>query len=449
MNVMWWRLPWLAVLALLAVLASLVGPASARAQGVATIQIDQPVEAARVSGAVTVSGWAADLTASGGSGIDEIRLTLDGPVNAGQNLGSAAIGVAREDVAAAMGNPNLAGSGYLFTWDTTSTAPGTHALFVNAHSPLGVWSYASVNVVVEAGGPPPPPPPPSSGGPPPPPATGGPPPPPSTGGPPPPPPPPSTGGPPPPPAAPAGECATLSLFVDTPRPDSNITSGTPIQGWAVNRASTSGAGVQSVQVLLDGPPGQGAPIGNATLNVPRPDVATNLGNPAFANAGWRLTPNLGAAPPGAHTLVIVVTSSCGTASASVPIQVAGGPSGPPPPPGPPTPPPPPGPPAPPPAGTGLGQPTIGSIAHVGSHAVRLTWTPVPNALGYYIFRSAQNLPANPADPRLWELAGDIGTPAFTDSTGIAGVPYYYAVQAYGFGNTTGPLSPPAQVFVAY
>src|SRR5262249_46407116 len=98
---------------------------------------------------------------------------------------------------------------------------------------------------------------------------------------------------------------------------------------------------------------------------------------------------------------------------------------------------------------GLTAPAAVSAVHVGSHAVQVTWAPVPGALGYYVYRSAASPPANPASPVGWELAGDSATNVFTDSTALAGVPYFYAVQAYSFGNATGPLSPPVQVFAPY
>src|SRR5437763_6848774 len=94
----------------LALALALPGAGLARAAGVATVQIDQPAAESHVAGSVAVVGWAADTEAAGGTGVDQIVLTLDGPLNQGTRLGPATIGVSRPDVASALANPNLATS---------------------------------------------------------------------------------------------------------------------------------------------------------------------------------------------------------------------------------------------------------------------------------------------------------------------------------------------------
>ncbi len=43
----------------------------------------------------------------------------------------------------------------------------------------------------------------------------------------------------------------------------------------------------------------------ASLGVPRPDVATHFGKPALANAGWQANLDMGALPAGNYELRII------------------------------------------------------------------------------------------------------------------------------------------------
>src|SRR5437016_1856445 len=122
-----WRTAALVTLAALAL--SLVGAAPLRAAGgVATVQIEQPTEGQHVLGPVTIRGWAADLDQTLGTGVDQLVVTLDAPINQGQRLGDATTGLDRPDLVSTTNNPNLANAGFSFTWDSTTTAPGTHGL---------------------------------------------------------------------------------------------------------------------------------------------------------------------------------------------------------------------------------------------------------------------------------------------------------------------------------
>ncbi|MBV8718721.1 MAG: hypothetical protein JOZ65_26955, partial [Chloroflexi bacterium] len=65
-----------------------------------------------------------------------------------------------------------------------------------------------------------------------------------------------------------------------------------VWGWAVDRASIVGPGVQSVRIYLDG-----LPRGIATYGGSRHDVAEVFGS-QFLNCGWRYALDLRAVPPG-------------------------------------------------------------------------------------------------------------------------------------------------------
>jgi hypothetical protein len=111
--------------------------------------IDQPASGATIaSGAsFTVSGWVVDTTAEGWAGIDGVQVMLGGTL-----LTNAAIALNRPDVAAALGNPFYANSGFHATVSTALPA-GSQTLTVVAHTPSkGSWSQqVTVNVGAPTG----------------------------------------------------------------------------------------------------------------------------------------------------------------------------------------------------------------------------------------------------------------------------------------------------------
>jgi hypothetical protein len=156
------RFGWLAVVLWVAVI---LVPAPAAADVVATWTggpgaggdntyagfIDAPGSSATVpAGSFVVAGWFVDKTAQGWAGADDIQLfqgTMDG---GGTMLARASIAQSRPDVAAALGNPFWAASGYTALVPASSLAPGTQALSVYAHTPGKGWWYEQVQVNVSA-----------------------------------------------------------------------------------------------------------------------------------------------------------------------------------------------------------------------------------------------------------------------------------------------------------
>lgn len=118
------------------------------------IEIDTPAEGASVTNGVQIliGGWAADPTGPG-TGVDLVRIYLDGPMDAGGRLlGSATTGVSRPDVAAATGNPALATSGFNYLWTPSGLSGGTHTIYVYAHAiATDTWAQKTVTVTVPAG----------------------------------------------------------------------------------------------------------------------------------------------------------------------------------------------------------------------------------------------------------------------------------------------------------
>jgi hypothetical protein len=158
---------WLLVVAVLLALAIPAAPASAQTGASTEITIDTPAASATAANGtqLLIGGWAVDRAATSGTGIDHVRIVLDGLMDAGGTLlGSATIGKSRPDVAQALGNPAFSTAGFDYLWTPTNLSAGTHTIYVYAHATASnTWSYKSVPVVVTAA--PTPPPRPPGGGP--------------------------------------------------------------------------------------------------------------------------------------------------------------------------------------------------------------------------------------------------------------------------------------------
>jgi hypothetical protein len=112
------------------------------------ITIDTPTAGATVAnGANTqIGGWAVD-TVGGAGAIDEVRIYLDGLMDAGGTLiGTADYGESRPDVATSIGSSAFTKSGFDFAYSPATLTGGTHVIYVYAHSTANGWAYTSVNV---------------------------------------------------------------------------------------------------------------------------------------------------------------------------------------------------------------------------------------------------------------------------------------------------------------
>jgi hypothetical protein len=83
-----------------------------------------------------------------------------------------------------------------------------------------------------------------------------------------------------------------------------VVSGTVIlSGYAIDRRSPAGAGIDLVHIYLDGPYGTGTIIGGATYGLDRPDIAAQYGA-RFRPSGWELAWGTGSLAPGVHRLYL-------------------------------------------------------------------------------------------------------------------------------------------------
>jgi hypothetical protein len=113
------------------------------------VEIESPAEGATVDARQSVVGWAADLGATSGTGIDAVVASLDGALDSPDNrlVGVAEYGAPRPEIAQTLGEDRFTNSGYTLAWDTSTAPAGSHALFLQAHSACG-WHTANRMVVI-------------------------------------------------------------------------------------------------------------------------------------------------------------------------------------------------------------------------------------------------------------------------------------------------------------
>jgi hypothetical protein len=156
---------WLGIALLLGVS---IGPASAAADAVSTWTagpsavgdptydgfVDTPAANATVpNGGFAVSGWFVDTSAQGWAGADDMQVFLGSMDGGGKQLAKGSIGQNRPDVAAALGTPFWAASGFTAFLPAGSVSVGPQTLTVYVHTPDKGWWYKEVPVNVSSSAP--------------------------------------------------------------------------------------------------------------------------------------------------------------------------------------------------------------------------------------------------------------------------------------------------------
>ncbi|MBV9582699.1 MAG: hypothetical protein JO057_29285 [Chloroflexi bacterium] len=100
---------------------------------------DQPQSAT----VTQLTGWVVDTTAQGWSGIDTVQVWSGLMDSGGQQISTAVIQGNRPDVAASLGNPYYAASGFSATVPSTTFSSG-NILYIYAHTPDKGWWYQQV-----------------------------------------------------------------------------------------------------------------------------------------------------------------------------------------------------------------------------------------------------------------------------------------------------------------
>jgi len=221
----------------------------------ARMSVDLPAPTATLPQPFAVTGWALDLGASTGTGVDAIHVWAypnPGSGAAAVFLGAANYGGARPDVGGAFG-AQFTSSGYGLT--VSGLSPGPYQIVVFAHSSVtGTFSNSrSVNVTV---------------------------------------------------------LATPRMAVDLPRAESTVAQPFVVAGWALDVGASSGTGVDTIHVWAYPNPGSATPpifLGVAAYGGARPDVGAAFGAARFAPSGYGLV--VSGLASGPYRIVVFAHSS--------------------------------------------------------------------------------------------------------------------------------------------
>jgi hypothetical protein len=96
---------------------------------------------------IHVAGWIVDTDARGWAGFDALHV-YDGLAESGRFLARGTVGLNRPDVAAALGDPDHAASGFMATIPAGVLTNGEHTLTVYAHTPDKGWWYQQLTVTL-------------------------------------------------------------------------------------------------------------------------------------------------------------------------------------------------------------------------------------------------------------------------------------------------------------
>jgi hypothetical protein len=268
------------------------------------INIDAPKSGETVNGNFILSGWAVETSSVTSTGITAIHI-YDGPANGESNfLGAATYGISRPDVASYYGKSNFQNSGFSANIGLSKLSNGKHNIYVYAYNQEIGWKFAVVSVNVGSGGgsvqtagitqvs-----------------STGN-----SGSG--------NTGS--------SSQSVTASgskvimINVDTPSNGSGVSGDFTISGWAVDKNSTSGTGINMVHVY-DGPAnGAQNMLGVAAYGLSRQDVASAFGNGNLLNSGFSITVSGSRLANGNHTIYIYANNpDLGWKYATVNINIGG------------------------------------------------------------------------------------------------------------------------------
>ncbi len=228
-------------------------PSQSDTQPCPAMALDAPVSLAIVGSAFYAAGWAIDLGADSGTGVDGVQVWAYPNPGSGDPavfLGEATYGGARSDVGAAFGEP-FTNSGFLL--QIVSLSPGTYRIAAFAHSTVtGTFDVRTADVTV--GGP--------------------------------------------------------LMAIDAPAPGAWQSGPFVVSGWALDLSAASDTGVDAINIWAF-PVSGGPPIfvGSGGYGAPRPDVGAIFGS-QFTNAGYSTSVALPAGTPSAeYDLVVYAHSS--------------------------------------------------------------------------------------------------------------------------------------------
>lgn len=221
------------------------------------------------TGSIQLTGWAIDRAAAGSTegastGIASVSLFLDGPPGTGTAIGTATYGDERDDIAQACGNARFRNAGWHISLDAGSFTLGQHTVYALANSVRSTTAETTATLT------------------------------------------------------------RVPSFADDPIGDiefpvdrAAVPRVATIGGWAIDRNSSSGTGVDAVSIYLDGNGARDSLIGVAAAGDERAGVGLHFGDPRFGRSGWHFEWDTLDVSPGPHTLYVVFQSAATGASTTL------------------------------------------------------------------------------------------------------------------------------------
>ena len=312
--------------------------------------LEAPTADAPLRGVVPVGGWAVDLNSPAGTGVTDVHVYLDGyGIEPGHTfIGHAEYGGTRVEVAQLLNDVRFARSAFSLSWDASTAGAGPHTLVVLYRTRCG---WASLTQAVEVDGP------------------------------------------------------TILLNIEGPPQGAQIAAPVRLQGWAADPRASSGAGVDRVDLYLDGQvTTRGVPIGEVTYGESRPDVGRSLGGDSEAvqarlsRSGFSLFWNPAGVTPGQHSLTFYARGAEGAVARSLTVDVTAAAAAP----------------------RGTAAPAGGAPAARGGEtfgvavgsatptSVTLVWVPTANAVAYDVYASEGVAAFFPAQTNVTETRATVG-----------------------------------------
>ena len=181
--------------------------------------------------------------------ITAIEIYLDGDRDHGILLGEAEYPIKSPEAAAIFGD-DFSAAGYRLVWENTDYAfePGSvHYLYVYAYLPAHGWQFIRERVDIPGD---------------------------------------------------PNFSEDLVLYIDGPREGERVSGPFEIKGWAADMRRPDNPLISHIDIFLNGPRSFGLFLGNASLQMQRPDVAEVLGNENYLFTGYQFAFDAAALKPG-------------------------------------------------------------------------------------------------------------------------------------------------------
>lgn len=214
---------------------------------------------------IFVEGWALDKNSKNNTGINIVEFWLDGKPGEGKFLGNANLGIIRDDISNAYGT-QYKNCGFSGNFKIENIESGSHKIFVYALSPLFGWDYKLVDIEIKK----------------------------------------YTN------KEKIEETKlknkNIQIFIDKPQENQTINKNFKIEGWSIDNIANLNTGIDSIEIWLDGFPGEGKLIAESNLNIDRTDVAEYLGKQQYLKSGYSFEFNKDKFKQGKHIIYIFVHS---------------------------------------------------------------------------------------------------------------------------------------------